>query len=194
MAADSTPYGGPNARRLDNGRNCPVRPRNRLTFNAVHIRNEFLERGLIGVPLRLAPCHVVELGYGMRGMARVIPVGIGCQNNRSAGELRYRDVIRVTVTSIRSKRSDDMRPDATNMGCNLSLGFDGIGSIEVAIDVVEKICAANSQLPGRGAQFRFTHLANDVQLGPHGSVSETAALAARRRYQVRVNPFLRIFG
>lgn len=128
----------------------------------------------------------------MRSVAALIPARIRCQNQRGPCELRYRDVVRVTISAVWSKCCDDVRPDPSNMSRNFPLHLNRIGAVQVAIDVIEKIHTADSQFPGRCVQFRFTSLANRAQPRPLCSIPETAPLAARRRHQVRVNTFARV--
>jgi hypothetical protein len=103
-------------------------------------------------------------------------------------------MVRVTIAAIRPESGGNMGPDAANVSGNLSLYLNRIRSIQIAIDVIQKVDAANAKFSGGCAKLGFTSLAHNAQLGPDGGVSKTAALTAGRRDEMRMNAFTRVFG
>ena len=61
-----------------------------------------------------------------------VQTGIGSKEDRSAGKLGDRDMIRMAIGAFRSERRDDMGPDSADVSRNLSLHLTRIGAVQVA--------------------------------------------------------------
>jgi hypothetical protein len=129
----------------------------------------------------------------MRWFTGIVPAGIGRKNESGAGKLRYRDVVRMAISSIGSKRRDNMGTDPANVSGDFPLHLSRIGAVQVSIDIVQKVHAANSQFLRRCAQFRFAGFPYYAQFRPHRRIAEPAALTTRRGDEMCIDTLARVF-
>ena len=111
--------------------------------------------------------------------------GVGCRDERRAGELRDRDVIGMSVAALGGEGHHDVRPDPAHVRGDLRGRLVGIGAIEVAVDVVEQRELPQAEDPGRAPELGLAHRADDRRPRPIGA--DPAALAARRGHEIRLD-------
>ncbi len=88
---------------------------------------------------------------------------------------------------------DDVRPDAAQVAGDRFLRGCGIDRVERAVRIAEERDLAHAQLLRRGPQLRLARLADDVGARTLAAVAEPATLAARRRDEIRLDAFRRVF-
>src|SRR3954469_15623819 len=100
----------------------------------------------------------------------------------------------MAVRAIRTERHDNVWFDAADEPHDLSLRLDRIGTVKVAIDVIEKLNLPDSEFPARRTQLRLTHFTDELKRGSHGRLSEAAALSSCRSQKIGLDSFFRVAG
>src|SRR5437870_3645115 len=86
-----------------------------------------------------------------------------------------------------------MRLNASNVGRDLLDGFARQGAIEARVDIVEEHELSDAKLLCRRAQLGLARASYDLRPGRLARIVESSALAARRRHDIRANPFTGVF-
>src|SRR5262249_62253898 len=100
-------------------------------------------------------------------------------------ERREGDTVGVAIAAGWPERQHEMRPDTAQMRHDLGDRLDWVGLVEIAVDITEKIDLVQAEDLRGGAQLG---LADRAQCGQPRVVfgrALPAALAARRRDQIR---------
>src|SRR5262245_23801072 len=115
MAANSFPDDGPKGGRIDLRSHGPIGPRSGLPLNAVDHRRQLAKGGLIGFPLALSPCQVVEFCNAVRRkrihLRSIINAvsAIGGAYGSGGRELGDGNVVGVPIGSLRTESDDYIR-------------------------------------------------------------------------------------
>src|SRR5262249_49263931 len=110
----------------------------------------------------------------------------------SARKLRNRDMVRMAVCAVRSERQHNMRFDAADEGHDLRLRLHRTGTVQVSVDVIEKMNLTDTEFPASRTQLRLTDFTYHLKRGSHGCISEAAALSSRCCNEIGLNSLFRV--
>ncbi len=100
------------------------------------------------------------------------------------GELADRDVVRMAVGAVGRKGRDHLGADAAELADDFGLRFDGVGFVEVGVQVVQERDFLDAQLGCGSLELGFADRADDFRARALPGGSQAAALAARSSHQV----------
>src|SRR5262245_32054000 len=103
-------------------------------------------------------------------------------------------MVRMAVSAVRAERHYNVRFDAADEWHDLALRLHRTGTIEVSIDVIEKMNLTDSQFRARCTQLGLTHFTHNSKRGSHGYISEAAALSSCCCKEVRLDSLFRVTG
>src|SRR6476660_5931846 len=98
----------------------------------------------------------------------------------------------MAVRAVRIERDQDMRPHATDVGGDLFARFQRVGTIELAVTVVEQRYLADAKLRRRRPQLGFARAADDFRTRRGSRIIVTATFSARGRYDVGPDALARV--
>src|SRR5262249_18644280 len=87
-------------------------------------------------------------------------------------------MVGMAVRTVRTECQHNVRFDAADEWHDLPLRLRRIGTVEVSVDVIEKMNLADTQFPASRTQLGLTHFTDPLNRGPHGCISEAAALSS----------------
>src|SRR5262245_28515301 len=88
-------------------------------------------------------------------------------------------MVRMAVSTVRAKRHNDVGLDDADESRDLPLRLDGIRTVEVSVDVIEKMNLANPQLSACRSQLGLTHFAHNFKRRSYRGITKAASLAPR---------------
>src|SRR5262245_15718814 len=88
-------------------------------------------------------------------------------------------MVRMTVSTVRAKRHNDVRLDVADELRDLPLRLDGIRTVEVSVDVIEKMNLTNPELFPCRSQLGLTHFAHNFKRRFYRGISKAASLSPR---------------
>src|SRR5262245_4008082 len=100
----------------------------------------------------------------------------------------------MAVCAVRAERHHNVRFDSADERHDLALCLYRIDTVEVFVDVIEKMNLADSQFSARRTQLGFTYFAHDLKRGSHDCISEAAALSPCRCKEIGLDSLSRISG
>src|SRR5262245_61597292 len=103
-------------------------------------------------------------------------------------------MVRMAVCAVRAERHHNMRLEAADEWHDLPLNLHRTGTIEVPVNVIEKMNLTYSQFPARCTQLRLSHFTHNSKRGPHGCISEAAALPSRCCNEIGLDALFRVSG
>src|SRR5215211_6537764 len=119
----------------------------------------------------------------------VYKVTVGGADQRAVCELRKRDVIGMSVGTIRAERDNNLWLNAPNVRDKLSNDLFRVRLIYIAIDVIKETHFLETELFRGAAQLRFTDTSHTFESWVGSLRIEPAAFSTRRADEIRPNAF-----
>src|SRR4051812_42008303 len=95
----------------------------------------------------------------------------------------------MAVCAFRPEGDHDMRLYSANVPGDRRNGFGRIDAVERAVRIIEYVDFPQSELARRRPQLRLANTADDVRSRRFAEGTEAAALAPRRRHEIRCDTF-----
>lgn len=119
----------------------------------------------------------------MRGLAVLVQGQCVCSlDNSSSSELANGDMIGMPIGAIRAKGDNNIGFHAPYMSHDLHDRLGWLGLIQIAIDVIQEIDAADTKHTSRCQQLSLTYLAQGFQAWIIALVTKPAAFAPGRSH------------
>ncbi len=107
--------------------------------------------------------HVIQLRDAMEGQFPVVQrIGAGRFDDGGGGKLRNGDVIWMPVASVGPEGDDNVRLDAPQVPGDLCHDLGRVGLVQLAIDIIQEINAADTEHFGCRLQLCFTDLSQGL--------------------------------
>ncbi len=159
MAGHCFPDRAPIGQGINLGGNLPLRPSRSAPLYPIDLHDQVTEDALVHIQQIPGWCQIIQLCNAMESQIPLVRrVGARRFDDGSGGTLRDGNMIWMPVASIGAEGDDHIRLHAPQVPGDLCHHFGWVGLVQLAINIPQKINAANAKDFGRRSQFSLTHL------------------------------------